>query len=907
MLLLLEAGGALERAGVGAEDIAGTGPRWRVTAGADAADPAGFGDPNQPESELLARSPTGSVEIGLLRRAGEALPDVLRGRADALELLFEGEPSAADLYRDSPWSRAMNGLVSEAVSAAVSELPPGRRLRILEVGAGTGGTTERVLGSLPADRTDYLYTDISPGFFAAAQERFGGVGGASGGSLQFRALDIERDPEEQGFEPQGYDVVLAANVLHATRDLGESLAHCRALLAPSGLLVALETLAPQGWLDLTFGLLPGWWRFADVYRPEYALAGRTVWRRALADAGFDETAVLGAGRSGSGPAAVIVARAPAEERVRAGAWVLDARDGGLGAELARELERRGQRVIAPPAGGAPGREDWRKLFEGVPAADFRGVAYLGGCGGSGADAPPPELAADLERVGREALALTHGLLDAGASPRAGLWFVTRGGQSLADEPADEREAALSGSVLWGLGRTAARELGGLPVRLLDLEPGAPVLVEELASELLHAGRETEVLHRGGTRRVARLERPEPEPPVDGGIARVRGDRSYLVTGGLGGIGLRVADWLLGRGAGAVVLSGRRAPDAAAAEEVARLGSLGGEVRVEICDVTDGEAVDRLVSGIGAGEGPNAGLPPLGGVIHSVGVLADASLGNQDWSGFERVLGPKALGAWRLHRATLGLELELFVLFSSFAGLMGNAGQANHAAANTFLDRLALHRRSLGLPGQAIQWGAWSDLGEAEEARERIEARFEAAGTGWITPAEGIAALEQLVRTDVGCAAVGRMEWSALEFDEASRPALLDALLGDGQTPGSPSSSADLGSRVRAAETAAEREAVVVEFVRDEVRAILRLDAPPAPDVGFFDLGMDSLTAVELRTRLNRALAGHYAAPNSVVFDHPTIGKLARHLARELQGSAPERQPAPRLIRPPLPARRAALR
>ena len=141
---------------------------------------------------------------------------------------------------------------------------------------------------LPAGQTEYTFTDISTGFFPDAEREFGD-------GMRTFALwrsTSKRDPADQGFALHGYDLVIAANVLHATRDLGETLAHCRSLLAPSGLLVAVEETARKEWLDLTFGLLPGWWRFQDAYRSDYALVGPPVWRRALTDAGFGRTSLV---------------------------------------------------------------------------------------------------------------------------------------------------------------------------------------------------------------------------------------------------------------------------------------------------------------------------------------------------------------------------------------------------------------------------------------------------------------------------------------------------------------------------------------------------------------------------------------------------------------------------------------
>ncbi len=827
-----------------------------------AAGAGSLGPPDALAAELGRRYPEGGVELGLLRRCGAALPDVLRGRADGLELLFSGTPNAADLYRESPGYRALNALAGEAVASLVSGLPEGRRLRVLEVGAGTGGTTAALLAALPEGRADYDFTDISAGFFGEAEERFGGPDSR----MSHQVLDIERDPEDQGFAAHRHDLVVAANVLHATRDLEESLAHCRKLLAPSGVLVLLEGVEPRAWLDLTFGMLPGWWRFGDSYREENPLVGPDVWRRALERAGYGEVALAGKGLG----QAVILARGPAEVEPAAGLFVVADGD-GFGEDLARELGRRRQTVLRGPAGGD--REAWRSFFASLPAAlPLRGIAHLGALSGGG------ELTEDLQGTLTGALALTQGLLDTGAAPEAGVWFVTRGGQVLDGE----HDGQLSGSALWGFGRTADRELADLPVRLLDLESETPA--GRVAHELLFPDREKEVAYAGGVRRVPRLVRLPPAAPT---TPRLRGDRSYLVTGGLGGIGLQVAGWLAERGAGAVVLNGRRAPEAGVEARIAALEARGVKVRVAVADVADRAAVDRMLA-----EVADAGLPPLGGVIHGAGALADAALPNQDRTRFERVLGPKVLGAWNLHRATLELELDLFVLFSSLTGALGNPGQANHAAANAFLDQLALWRRGQGLPGLAIQWGAWSGVGEAEEQRGRISERLSALGAGWLSSEQGLAALDRLVGSPEGSVAAAPVDWSVLAG--SGLPPLLEELAPRGREDGA--ADGDLPSRLREM-PGAEREAALLAMVREETRAVLRRDALPAAEAGFFELGMDSLMAVELRNRLHRALseAGATVLPSTGVLDYPSPAKLAQHLAARFDATgvaspAPARRP-----------------
>ncbi len=1180
-------------------------------------------DPDGYAAQMASRFAHGSTEIGLFRRSADSLADVLRGDMDPLTLLFSsGEPTAADLYKKAPVARAANRMLADTTAMLLQNLPAGRRLRIIEVGAGTGSATAVVLPELPQGRYDYVYTDISAGFFNEAESTFGGAEV----SIEYRVLDIEADPIGQGFEHHGYDLVIASNVLHATRYLDETLEHCRRLLAPSGQLLALENLRSQGWLDLTFGQLDGWWRFADSYRPKHALARPDIWRRALADAGYVDIAILGFDESdpnANPDRGVILAQGPAEVDEMAGLWVLAENRGGAVDELARELRKRNQTVvIAGPAPGESGntaadavvepdrRDSWAALFDDLPEdPPLKGVVHCAALDGHGAEARSVEMVTDTRRALGSALALGQGLLDADAAPANGIWFITSGAQVLEQE----RGGQLAGAALWGLGKVMAREALHLQPRMIDLDPGDGVSLDGLVNELLHPDAETHIAYRFGRRQCARLVRaaavadrlvlpdepgwelepdaggsldairvvsapgrrlepgevraaieafglnfrdvfiaiglvedsmggefcgrvlevgdgvtsvavgdrivgmtfrnfgsetvtPEamvvPAPPgfsvtelatmptafvsaamsfelsgleaddrvlihagaggvglaaiqlaqaagaevfatasarkrdylrsrgvehvfdsrttefgrqileategagvdvvlnsltgegfIDASLSclakggrfvemgrvdildedemaavrpdvsyailkidvlkeeeparagefvrrilerlaadkltpliharwpvaeagramkcmqgarhigkivlthsplargRLRGDRTFLVTGGLGGIGCAVAGWLADRGVGTIVLNGRRPPDPEIVEAIEALRRRGIDVRVELADMTDTEAIDAMLARM------DAGLPPLGGVVHSVGILADGALGNQTWEQFETVLWPKMLGAWHLHRATADRDLDMFVLFSSAAGVMGNPGQANHAAANAFLDQLAAHRRALGLPGQAIAWGAWSGLGEAEEQRERIAQRLAARGAGWINPQQGLKVFDKLVRNDPATSMVVAVDWPVFAEAVEHKPPFLDELLAATKDAGTEEAEApeDLVSQLQASRPQ-EGEGVLVSFLQQEVQAVLRLSSAPTPSVGFFDLGMDSLMAVELRNRLNRAFGEHYTVPNTLVFDYPNIAALAGHLAGELGGAgaapAPRAEPEP---------------
>ena len=244
-------------------------------------------DPDTLGRDLAMRFPDASAEREITVRCGDQLAAALRGECDPLGLLFPGGSfeAAEKLYQRSAPAQVLQSLVREAIAAAIRSLPEDRPLRILEVGAGTGGTTTYVLPVLPAGRTEYVFTDISTLFVTRAREKF-----APYPFLSFEVLDIEQDPVRQGFSAHGYDIVVAANVLHATRDLRQTLGHVRQLLAPEGLLVLVEVAAPQRWADLTFGLLDGWWRFADTdLRPSYPLLSDPQWFALLEEAGFGAT------------------------------------------------------------------------------------------------------------------------------------------------------------------------------------------------------------------------------------------------------------------------------------------------------------------------------------------------------------------------------------------------------------------------------------------------------------------------------------------------------------------------------------------------------------------------------------------------------------------------------------------
>ena len=361
-----------------------------------------------------------------------------------------------------------------------------------------------------------------------------------------------------------------------------------------------------------------------------------------------------------------------------------------------------------------------------------------------------------------------------------------------------------------------------------------------------------------------VQMPKPLAP--------RGDRSYLVTGGLGALGLHTAAYLAQLGAGDIVLTSRRGPDAEAGRAIeAIMERFHCRVHVVTADVGVESEVAELLAHI------RRELPPLAGIAHLAGVLDDALLPQQSLERFQATLGPKAYGAHHLHLLTKDDDLDFFVLFSSASAVLGSPSQSNYASANALLDGLVAHRRSQGLPATAANFGPWGRGGMASS--QAALANLSAQGMMPLEPSAALAALSEVVRHGTAQATVLKANWQrTAKMLGGIRPPLLDQVLptGDGAVAG------DSELLRQLEETpVAQRAAFITEFLQKEVQGFLRLAQPPAASSRFLDLGTDSLMAVGLRNRLFGQFGGKFDISPTAVFDYPTLGELAEHLVSQL--------------------------
>jgi acyl transferase domain-containing protein/NADPH:quinone reductase-like Zn-dependent oxidoreductase len=389
-----------------------------------------------------------------------------------------------------------------------------------------------------------------------------------------------------------------------------------------------------------------------------------------------------------------------------------------------------------------------------------------------------------------------------------------------------------------LGLVARGELGRLPVNIFSMVRANEAF--RLMAQAKHIGKI--VLEAIGVDEIVSSVQPRRDAPL-----AVK-DATYLITGGLGGLGLLVADWLVEQGARHLVLTGRSPASDTARSAMARLEHRGVNVRVVSCDVGDAKSVAALVQDI-ARE-----LPPLRGVIHGAAVLADGLARELTDQQFATAMWPKMHGAFNLHLATEGLPLDFFVLFSSAATILGSPGQGNYAAGNAFMDALARHRRARGLPATTINWGPWSESGVA--VRPDRAGRLMERGMGTISDRDGIRLLDNLVRSD-------RVQTTALPganfqtwvgFYPVAAKGVLESLLRENGA--AVVQREESGIRAKILEASAEEQLPLVEaFATDLIRRVLRIPTSKVldPELPLNRFGVDSLMALELNNRLEADL------------------------------------------------------
>ena len=823
------------------------------------------------KSSISDQFPEAALEIDLLERCGAALSDVMRGKQVGLDVLAPGADLSVleKLYGASASFAPAQAALVEAVARIAARHDTTRPLRILEIGAGTGATTLKVLPVLTQVPFDYVFSDVSPTFLQEAQRKL------SEWSLDFRLLDIENDPKRQGFSAD-YDIVIATNVLHATADLDSVIGYVVRLLAADGVLLLLEGVAQRLWIDLIFGLLPGWWRFNDRWRSNHPLLEGSQWQSLLAQNGLivDPIDPIG-GMEAPFPQAVILARKQplqiANRSPISRKWVVFGEASGLGSDLAKTFIGHGESCHIV----ADSEDVVRALEQGCTDIVDLQALTLFSCGD-----PVSTLVANGPVFLHFAQLLARHVHQPIRYHR-----VTRG--SLATSPTENARPDVA--TLNGIAQVLGREHPQIGFRQLDIDSDKPdinaLTMTLLASTTAPESGEQTVALRGRRRLVPRLRHqamPRSSSPTFPG--------TQLITGGLGDVGRIVTEWLVDHGAQSIALVCRVAPSQ---EQQRWLDTIGtGDVRIRIfpADISNRTELEETF------EIMARDMQPLRGVFHCAGTHDDQLVESQDWHRLNAVLSGKLYGAWNLHELTASLPLDYFVLFSSAMALYGGQGLASYVAANAGLDALALSRRAQGLPALSVGWGPWLNTGMARSAKTNPIGEWKRQGLASLPPEIYLSALELLIgeasyqvgsRSPLGSAQVAVMSVDWGEFRRTfpvGPPASLASLgvtVQDNKSAAKPSAAPD-AMRKRLEPLPKRRQLrILSDHLAELLAAVLGMPAGAEIDrsQGFFAMGMDSLTTLDLRNRIQSTLGCR--VEQTAFFRHSTIDNLTQFLLQKL--------------------------
>ncbi|QIS14175.1 type I polyketide synthase [Nocardia arthritidis] len=577
---------------------------------------------------------------------------------------------------------------------------------------------------------------------------------------------------------------------------------------------------------------------------------------------------------------------PGAERI--GSWLVWSPRGDLGAQILAILAERGEPcavIAAVDAGWELRHPDGRRQplditdpdhWRSLAAAPWRGVLYLPALDLIPLESAAAEPAETANSLVRDLIPMLNGWATAADGP---VWLITRGAQRITREPIDPRQ-----TILWGLGRTLAGESPTTFGGLVDLDPDGSVTgeAEALVDLLISSENGVQQAHRAQswfTPRLAELDRTYSEAAV-----RIRPAASYLITGGLGGVGLAIARWLIAQGARTILLNGRSELADQGRSTIAALAAGPAEVHYVRGDVADPHQADEVIERI------RREFPPLRGLVHAAGVLNDVLLHQQTWPRVATVLAPKVDGGWHLHRATAASDLDFFVLCSSVAGVLGSPGQSGYAAANTFLDGLAQYRRGSGLPAVSVAWGPWAGAGMVADSH--VADRLTAVGLRPMEPQAALAALSRALADDSAVVAVLDADWQRWQRIAGGRigAGLLGDLLGASSPTAGPDDSVGSGDTgaIDLADLLDADPAERVERISTELRARLAqtLDTEPervALNTPLTALGLDSLMGLELKNRIESAFS--MRVPTALILQGPTLRELAEYVTDQLQNPA----------------------
>ncbi len=530
-------------------------------------------------------------------------------------------------------------------------------------------------------------------------------------------------------------------------------------------------------------------------------------------------------------------------------WLIFADTNGLGEAIAAKLEHNSILISDRHIDS----DNLTQLF--TQYQELAGIIYL-----TGLDNSESPTIAEINNYQQQHCTNVLNLLQTLAqnSINTPIWLATRGNQDIENSINNNIVAF---SCLWGLANAIAIEYPECWGGIVDLaiEPEAHE-VDSLLAVITNKNKEDRLALRQENIYVPRLSKTANIKLTQ--TLEIKDDAAYLITGGLGSLGLQVAQWLVEKGAKNLLLIGRSKPSESAQQKINQLEQQGVKVNVVQVDITDYDALKDIFSQY-----------PIKGVIHAAGVLDDGLLQGQTWTRFERVIAPKVTGAWNLHLCTKDIELDFFVLFSSVASLIGSPGQSNYSVANAGLDAIARYRQSHSLPALSINWGAWGESGMAVTQGVNIK------GIDLINPQAGLAALEQLLTSELTQVGVISADWQQLsqKFAYLNEANYFSTLVSQSKDNNQPAENLIFPELL--ATKADRRPEYLTQYLQKAIAEILQIEADKlSVNSSLLDIGMDSLMVMEAINQLKTDL--QLILYPREFYERPQIVDLAEYLARE---------------------------
>ncbi|MCW5313965.1 SDR family NAD(P)-dependent oxidoreductase [Nostoc sp. KVJ3] len=817
---------------------------------------------------LIAQYPNARIELTLFSRIAANLAAIFTGKISPLSILFsqDGQIGATQFYKDTSWAKVLNLGISKTVELLLTNYSQVEPIRILEIGAGTGATTHHLLEASASHQISYTFTDISPFFLETARETF-----AQFPFMEYKVLDIEKDPETQGFLPNYYDLIIAANVVHSTQDLqGETLPHIRGLLRPGGHLLLLELTNQSRWIDLIFGVTQGWWRFSDAYggklrnlRPDHPIITASTWQSILIESGFAQAEFVSPDEEIGSPLfqqSIIVAQNTDKNSDISGNWlIVTDRTDNLPLAIQEELIKyHSSCAIAHP-------ED---SFDFATSSSWRGIIYL-----VDSDRTNQYESTLLNRCSYF-LNLLQAIKKITNPPK--LFLITEGGQPFGLD----RPSFVTQSPLWALGRVIALEEPELWGGMIDLDPHADIAT--FLPALTNSVGEDHLLFRNSQAYVARLVPQEslPTKPV-----AIKAQATYLITGGIGHLGLKLAHHLADLGAKNLILTTRQKfpprsdwdsqrEFAEVIQNLITLESKGASVEICQADVGDFQQMSDIFASIKKTAYPLRGIFHLAGVSGRKVRLSECTLDD-----IKEVFQAKVNGSWNLHQLSLETELDYFVFFSSAGAIWGAKEQGLYDAASHSMDALAHLRHLQGLPATTLNWALLAGNGIVSEEYEDWLNKIGMKEIALDRAFKAMDAIIQSGQTQFLLADVDWVQFKKIYQFQGNKP-LLEKL---GKTQISIKSVKKSSSSRRFIEEAppGERREYLFEYIGKQVATILGIKQIPDPNQGFLEMGIDSLLSIELKSRLEKGL--EVSLPASLIFDFPNVTRLVEYLVGQVFG------------------------